>query len=211
MFDGLDSHPDAASGRMPEHRQDDRPAMTQGIQHRSFTARLIAAFAVLALLGACAGPPSIPVPAGAPPVILERFFLGRTVGDGAFTAPIAGVNRPLRVVTNGRWDGRTLTLREDFFFADGERDVKTWRFTRVGPGRYEGTREDVIGKADVRQVGDSVQLTYTADVRGRDGSVTRLDFADTIAPIDGRSVLNKAVVSRFGVPIGEVTLTFRRR
>jgi hypothetical protein len=163
-----------------------------------------------ALLAACAGPPDIKPAAGAPAFTLEGFFTGRTVGTGAFTSRIAGVNRELTVITRGRWDGRMLTLREDFFFKDGEKDVKTWRFTRVAPGRYEGTREDVIGKADVRQVGNTVQLTYTADVRAKDGSVTRLDFADTIAPLDGRRVLNEAVVSRFGVPIGQVSLVFRR-
>ncbi|MGL5114021.1 MAG: DUF3833 family protein [Beijerinckiaceae bacterium] len=167
--------------------------------------------ALAAILAAgCAGPPTIPVPPDAPAFTLEGFFRGRTVGKGAFTSPIAGVNRPLTVVTNGRWNGKTLVLREDFFFADGERDVKTWRFTKTAPGVYDGTREDVIGKAVVRQVGNTVQLTYSADVRGKDGSVTRLDFADTIAPIDGGSVLNKAVVSKFGIPVGEVLITFRR-
>jgi hypothetical protein len=166
---------------------------------------------VAASVAACAGPPMLPVPAGAPSVSLEGFFTGRTIGKGSFTSQIAGVNRGLTVVTRGRWDGRTLTLREDFFFDDGEKDVKTWRFTKIAPGRFEGTREDVIGKADIRQVGSTVQLTYTADVRAKDGSVTRLDFADTIAPIDGRRVLNEAVVSKFGVPIGRVSLVFERR
>jgi hypothetical protein len=176
----------------------------------SFSRRLIVAGAVAVVASACAGPPDIKAADGAPAFTLEGFFQGRTVGTGAFTAQIAGVNRPLTVVTRGRWDGRTLTLREDFFFKDGEKDVKTWRFTRIAPGRYEGTREDVIGKADVRQVGNTVQLTYTADVRAKDGSVTRLDFADTIAPLDGRRVLNEAVVSKFGVPIGKVSLIFAR-
>jgi hypothetical protein len=170
--------------------------------------RLFLALPSIVLLSACAGPPNLPVPADAPAFTLEGFFRGVTVGSGAFTSGIAGVNRPLTVITRGRWDGRTLTLREEFFFADMEKDVKTWRFTKVAPGVYEGTREDVIGKASVRQVGNTVQLTYSADVRGKDGSVTRLDFADTIAPIDRRRVLNKAVVSKFGVPIGDVTLTF---
>jgi Protein of unknown function (DUF3833) len=169
---------------------------------------LLAAPVVFAMATGCAGPPVLPVPPGAPAFTLEGFFTGKTIGKGAFTAALAGVNRPLTVITQGRWDGRTLVLREDFFFADGEKDVKTWRFTRVGAGQYEGTREDVIGKAVVRQVGNTVQLTYSADVRAKDGSVTRLDFADTIAPIDRRSVLNKATVSKFGVPIGDVTLTF---
>ncbi len=34
----------------------------------------------------------------------------------------------------GKWDGRTLTLREDFVFDDGTRDTKTWRFVKTGPG-----------------------------------------------------------------------------
>jgi hypothetical protein len=172
--------------------------------------RMLAVSAAAAALAACAGPPTVPVGPNAPGFTLEGFFTGRTVGRGAFTSAIARVNRPLTVITNGRWDGRTLTLREDFFFADGEKDVKTWRFTRTAPGVYEGTREDVIGKAVVRQVGNTVQLTYTADVRAKDGSVTRLDFADTIAPIDRRSVRNLATVSKFGVPIGTVDLTFTR-
>jgi hypothetical protein len=169
---------------------------------------LLLASSLLLLTAACAGPPQIAVAPDAPPFTLEGFFTGRTVGKGAFTSPIAGVNRPLTVVTTGRWDGETLTLREDFVFADGEKDVKTWRFRKIGHGVYSGTREDVIGEAVVRQVGNTVQLTYTADVRGKDGSVTRLDFADTIAPLDRRRVLNKATVSKYGVPVGDITITF---
>jgi hypothetical protein len=177
--------------------------------HNHISRRHVATAAVILVLAtACAGPPSLPVSPNAPAFTMEGFFTGRTVGKGAFTSSIAGVNRPLTVITRGRWDGRTLTLREDFAFADGEKDVKTWRFTKTGAGVYEGTREDVVGKADIRQVGNTVQLRYTADVRGKDGSVTRLDFADTIAPVDRRSVLNKATVSKYGVPIGDVTITF---
>jgi Protein of unknown function (DUF3833) len=164
----------------------------------------------LMCLSACAGPPAIEAAANAPTFTLERFFTGKTVGRGAFSAPIAGVNRQLVVTTTGQWNGKTLTLKEDFAFADGEKYVKTWRFTKVSPGLYEGTREDVVGKAIVRQVGNTVQLTYSADVAAKDGSITRLDFADTIAPLDRRRVLNKATVSKFGVPFGEISLIFQK-
>jgi Protein of unknown function (DUF3833) len=175
-----------------------------------FNRRNILGAGVASLLAACAGPPAITPALDAPAFTLEGFFTGRTVGRGAFTSAIAGVNRPMIVTTRGRWDGKTLVLREDFAFADGEKYVKTWRFTRISQGVYEGTREDVIGKAFVRQVGNTVQLTYSADVKSKDGSVTRLDFADTIAPLDNRRVLNKAVVSKFGVPFGEISLIFAR-
>jgi hypothetical protein len=144
------------------------------------------------------------------PFVLEEFFVGRTIGKGSFSIPIAGIRRNLTVRTRGRWDGRTLTLVEDFLFADGERDRKTWRFAKLSPDRYEGVREDVVGKADIRQVGQVVGLWYTADVRAADGSTTRLGFADTIGYSSSGGVYNIATVTRLGLPIGDVKLMFYR-
>jgi hypothetical protein len=142
---------------------------------------------------------------------LVTFFRGRTVGVGSFSAPIAGIKRDLTVKTRGKWDGKTLTLVEDFFYADGERGRKTWRFKRIAPGRYEGRREDVVGVADVRQVGRLVTLSYLADIRAKDGTVTRLGFNDTIGYSSSGGVYNTASVTRFGLPIGNVTITFEKQ
>ena len=174
--------------------------------HPSFQKLVFSGVAALALAG-CAGPPQV-TPGIDQKLVLEEFFRGKTVGRGGFVSAIAGVDRKLTVKTAGRYDGKTLTLVEDFFYDDGERDRKTWRFTRLSPGRYSGTREDVIGTADIRQVGGTVQLTYSADVKGKDGSKTRVQFADTIALIDAASARNKATVSKFGFPIGTVDIVF---
>ncbi len=171
---------------------------------------ILTILAITVALAACAGPPRVDVPVNAPPFSLEGFFAGRTVGTGGFTSAIAGIDRRLTVRTTGRWDGKTLTLVEDFLYADGERDRKTWRFTKIAPGRYTGTREDVVGTADVVQDGNTVKLTYTADLPSKDGSTTRLTFADVIAPIDGRRAVNRATVSRFGIPVASVDLVFTR-
>jgi hypothetical protein len=46
----------------------------------------LAPLALLALVGACASPPEAPVAtASTPPLVLEQFFPGRTVGQGVFT------------------------------------------------------------------------------------------------------------------------------
>jgi hypothetical protein len=120
---------------------------------------LLLASSLLLLTAACAGPPQIPVSPDAPPFTLEGFFTGRTVGKGAFTSPIAGVNRPLTVITTGRWDGETLTLREDFVFADGEKDVKTWRFRKIGHMDIVANTSAVGGRI-VRAIdGDRFTLT----------------------------------------------------
>lgn len=179
---------------------------------RRSAALSLALLALLPLVAAgCARAPTATVGDDAQTLVLEDFFRGRTTGTGTFESRIAGVERSFRIDTLGTWDGRTLTLQEDFVYDDGERQRLTWRFTKVAPGRYEGTREDVIGTADVRQDGPVVRLSYEADIAGADGGTTRLRFADVIYLEGPRVARNRAVVSRFGLPVGTVDVTFRRR
>lgn len=170
-------------------------------------------FLVLAgsLAGACMTTPEATIPPRIEPLTLEEFFVGHTTGEGRFESRIAGVERTFTVKTTGTWDGRTLTLREDFVFSDGERDSKTWRFTRQKDGTYRGTREDVIGVAEIWQDAETVRLSYVARVAGKGGKTRNLSFEDVLVPQSRNVVLNKAVVSKYGVPVGTVEVLFRKR
>lgn len=140
------------------------------------------------------------------PLALEEFFVGETEGHGRFESRLARVDRRFRVSTRGAWDGRTLTLEESFAFEDGERDRRTWRFTKTGPGRYEGTREDVVGKAAVWREGPALRMSYVADL-----GAARVRFRDVIVGEGGDRALNRAVVSLLGLPVGTVEVLFERR
>ncbi len=157
------------------------------------------------LLGACAAPPDIPAASTAPPLALEAFFPGRTEGEGVFTNSWTGSERRFRVVIDGAWDGSVLTLVEDFAYADGEKDRKTWRLTRTGPGAFRGTREDVVGEARVWTEGKVVRLEYTVKLGG-----WTVDFADLLALRDDGSLLNRATVGKWGLKVGRVELALRR-
>lgn len=139
---------------------------------------------------------------------LEEYFAGRTYADGRFSA-ITGLRRDFKVVLNGRWNGRTLTLVEDFVYADGERDRKTWRFTKTGPNTYKGTREDVVGETLVTVTGDTARFTYLVylDSENRKNLVR---FHDTMTLRDDGTVQNKALVTKFGLPVGSTRVDFRR-
>jgi hypothetical protein len=143
-------------------------------------------------------------------VTLVDAFRGRTVGEGVFRVPIAGIERRFRADLVGTLRGDTLTVVEDFFFDDGEVDRLTWRFRRAGTGAWTGQREDTVGLATVTEDGREIRLEYVADVRSR-GQVTRLGFADVIYRRPDGVVVNEAVVTRSGVPIGSVLFTLRRR
>lgn len=159
------------------------------------------------------GPGSTPVLA-APgrKLVLEEFFRGRHVAEGVFTNTRDNTTRGLKVQMRGTWDepSRSLTLVEDFVYSDGEKDRKTWRFTRTAEGRYTGTREDVIGEADIRQEGDAVRLSYVAKVMTSSGSSWNIRFNDLLALTSPREVLNTADLSWLFFDVGKVRLTIRK-
>ena len=139
---------------------------------------------------------------------LERYFRGQTIARGSFRA-INGVGRDFTVKLHGAWDGKTLSLKENFVFDDGTRDQKTWRFVKTGPGTYRGSREDVIGETSVRIDGNVARFTYLVylDAERRKN---RVRFHDTMTLRTDGTVLNTAWVTKFGFPVALTRVEFRR-
>lgn len=161
------------------------------------------------LLAACATRPPIPPTASTTPFIIERDLAGASVARGEFRA-INGVRRPFTAQLNGTWDGRTLTLVEDFVFDDGERDRKTWRLERVGPGQYRGAREDVVGEAVGFQDGAVFRLEYNMRLPSANGRGRVVRFRDVMALTENGEVLNDATVGWFGLRVASVSLRIER-
>lgn len=148
-------------------------------------------------------------PAQARGFSLEGFFAGRTTAEGSFRA-ITGLQRTFTVSLHGKWDGRILTLREDFIFDDGTRDRKTWRFVRTGPDSYRGTREDVVGETLVKIDGNVARFSYLVylDAANRRNKAR---FHDTMTLRDDGTVLNRAYVTKFGFPVAWTRVEFKGR
>ncbi len=168
------------------------------------------ALLLTALAGGCATVPMQGMNLTPPGVKLERDLAGRSYANGVFTNRITGSQRPFKVVLNGKWNGKSLTLREDFAYADGEKDVKTWVLTRISPTTWTGTREDVVGLADVTVVDGVVRLAYDVDLPTGSGPI-RLRFEDVIERNSVGMIVNRAIVSKYGLPLGDVDLTFSRK
>ncbi|MGY6549738.1 MAG: DUF3833 family protein [Roseinatronobacter sp.] len=159
-------------------------------------------------LGGCARIPASP-PMGSQPIRLDTAFMGRHVGAGVFRVTLTGSERRFRADLDGRLEGDRLSVVEDFFYDDGEENRLTWVFDRAGPDRWTGTREDTVGLAEIRELGTEIRLSYVVDFASG-GTVTRLGFNDVIyfAP-DGR-LINDAIVTRWGLPVGTVRFEMTR-
>jgi hypothetical protein len=139
---------------------------------------------------------------------LEKVLPPITRATGSFSA-INGVKRSFTVDLKTSWDGRVLTLREDFVYNDGEKDRKTWRFTKTGENTYQGTREDVIGETTLTVRGKKASFTYEVYLDPKN-QANKVRFRDTMVLQDDGSILNTATVFKFGFPVAKVRVDFEK-
>ncbi|MGL6111680.1 MAG: DUF3833 domain-containing protein [Rubrivivax sp.] len=170
---------------------------------------LLAAAAAL-LLSACAAPSVDDYAAEKPVLDLKTYFNGELVAHGLFTDRSGKVARRFVVQMTGTWSGNQGTLDERFTYSDGKTERRVWRLTDEGNGRWSGRADDVVGAAEGRAAGNALNWRYTLRLPV-DGSVYEVQFDDWMYLMDERVMLNKAVMSKFGVRLGEVTLAFYKK
>jgi hypothetical protein len=168
-------------------------------------------FAVLAIAGlaGCAGIDVAQYKAEKPAFDLARYFNGTVDGWGMFQDRSGKVVRRFTVRIDARWDGDNGTLDEHFEFADGEKQNRVWKLVRNGD-RYVGTAGDVVGEGRGAAAGNAFNLKYVLALPV-DGRVWNVDMDDWMFLIDEQTVLNRTTMSKFGLRLGEVTLSFRKR
>ncbi|MGM9424823.1 DUF3833 domain-containing protein [Hydrogenophaga sp. MI9] len=196
-----------------------------------------AAAATLALTG-CAGPQVNEYASEKPALDLRQYFNGTLDAYGVFTDRSGQVVRRFTVVMRCQWNGDEGVLDEDFAYSDGTTQKRIWRLTHLGNGRYTGRADDVVGTADGQVAGNAFRWGYTLALPvGGDPSaagppqgasapsggsavreatsvgatIVNVDFDDWMYLMDERVMLNKATMSKFGIRLGEVTLSFVRR
>ncbi|SFR59514.1 DUF3833 domain-containing protein [Litoreibacter janthinus] len=172
-------------------------------------------YAVLALalvLGACTGKPSFEDSSlSTLELNLEEYFVGDLRAYGQFQDIFGTVRRQFVVDIKGTWDGAVLRLVEDFTYEDGSTEQRIWSLTKTGPDSWRGTAPGVIGEATGEEQGDRFNWRYTIDLPVGDGATTRVSFDDWMWLQDDGRLLNRAYMKRFGVDVGDVTISFEKR
>ncbi len=161
-------------------------------------------------LAACAGPQVSDYAAQKPVLDLATYFNGTLDAYGVFTDRSGQVVRRFTVVMTCTWQGNEGVLDEDFTYSDGEKQRRIWRLKKLPDGRYTGTADDVKGEAQGQAAGNSFRWGYTLNLPV-DGKVYEVQFDDWMYLMDERVMLNKAVMTKFGFKLGEVTLSFVKR
>ncbi len=171
---------------------------------------LAASLAPGAVLAGCASADIADHAGETPALDLREYFNGTVDAWGVFTDRSGKVMRRFTVVMDCRWQGDEGVLDEAFTYADGSTQRRVWRLARGAGGRYTGRADDVVGTAEGQVRGNAFRWRYTLALPV-DGRVWHVDFDDWMYLMDQRVMLNKATMSKFGITLGQVTLSFTKR
>lgn len=170
---------------------------------------VMALLAGAAALVGCAGPQPADYAKERPLLELDRYFNGRVHAHGIFQKRGGEVVRRFTVVMDCRWEGNQGVLDEAFTYSDGTTQRRIWRLTKHEGGRYTGRADDVVGEAEGQAAGNAFRWTYTLRLPV-DDTEYEVKFDDWMFLVDDRVMLNRATMSKFGVRLGEVLLSFTK-
>jgi hypothetical protein len=145
-----------------------------------------------------------------PKLDITHYFNGRLDAHGMFQDRSGAVIKRFVVVMHCSWQGDQGTLDEDFVYADGSRQKRVWTLTRTAEGRFSATAADVVGKAEGIVSGNALRWKYVLALPV-DGKIVNVDMEDWMYLIDEQVMLNRTAMSKYGVNLGSVTLSFTKR
>ena len=172
--------------------------------------KLFAAGVALAIAAGCSSPNPEQYAAEKPALDIQRYFNGTLDAHGMFQDRSGDVIKRFVVVMRCTWHGDTGVLDEDFVYSDGTRQKRVWTLKKTGPGRFTATADDVVGSAEGVVSGNALRWRYVLALPV-DGKIINVDMDDWMFLIDDKVMLNRTAMSKFGVNLGNVTLSFTKR
>ncbi|MFC7333499.1 DUF3833 domain-containing protein [Rhodocista pekingensis] len=171
--------------------------------------RLLLLAATVAALAGCSNMKPEQFAGTEPALHLEEFFQGRSRAYGLVEDRFGNVRRQFVVDIEGRWDGKVLTLTEDFVWNDGETERRVWELTKLDEHTWEGRTADAIGVATGRLFGQAYNMNYDFNLKMGERRM-KVHFDDWMFLQPDGVLLNRATMSKFGIDLATITIAFRK-
>ena len=140
----------------------------------------------------------------------EEFFNGSLRASGMFIDRFGKVQKRFAadVICEAANDG--FVLNEHFTFDDGEKETRIWHIQKQTDDIYIGLTDDVHEQAKGRltDIGLLWRYDFYLNLFGRRVLVS---FNDKMIMQSEDVVLNHAIISKFGIKLGELFISFYRK
>ena len=145
-----------------------------------------------------------------PKLSLKKFFNGNLEAYGIATDWRGKVTSRMEIKMKASWKGENGTLEEIFIFSNGKKIKRVWHITDLGDGKFKATASDVKGKAEGKEVGNAAHFLYRISLPYGDDSVD-VDADDKMYLVTPSTLINKVILRKFGVEVGEFIFAIKKK
>jgi hypothetical protein len=138
------------------------------------------------------------------------FYTGHTRSWGVFENRRGEATEIIRTETWGRLVGGELRMEQDLYFGRQPRQHRSWRMRRLDAHHFEATASGIIGTARGESRGNTFVWSFA--LATKPGSTlynVRMTQHMYLQP-DGRTMINRDTIRKFGFIVAEVTEQFRK-
>lgn len=171
---------------------------------------LALAFCMCGLLASCAGPRARDFKDQGPPLDPKAYFSGHLQSRGVVEGLSGKVRDQFSTQMHGVPNRNGLLLIQDFTFASGRKEHRVWDIRIVDAHHYEGHANDSVGRAYGESWGNAFEWNYTLAVPVK-GHRVNVDFRQVMLLQPDGVLLNRAQYRKFGIRLGSITESFRKR
>ncbi len=164
---------------------------------------------VITIISGCSKSDMITYQKNSPQLDMLEYFKGNTTGWGIVQDRQGNLTRQFVVQIKGIVSDNIIVLDEDFNWSDGENSTRTWTITKKDTHTFTGTADDLVGQATGTAYGNVLNWQYYLDIEV-DGSTWRIHLDDWMYLQPNKVLINKTKMSKFGIHLGDITITFQK-
>ena len=111
--------------------------------------------------------------------------------------------------TVGTWDGKVLTLVENYQYAAGDSEQRIWKFTKTGNSTYTATSKEILKEAKVEIKGRVASFKYQKKLPRPGKKPVKVKFAEQWTLNKNGTLSSTATLSKL-VRVGREAINFAR-
>ncbi len=139
------------------------------------------------------------------------FYTGHTKSWGVFEDRQGVATEVIKTETFGRVVHGELRMEQDLYFGQRPRQHRSWRMHRLDAHHFEATANDIIGTARGESRGNTFVWSFTLATKpGSPLFNVQMTQRMYLQP-DGRTMINRDTIRKFGYIVAEVTEQFRKQ
>jgi hypothetical protein len=164
---------------------------------------------ILSLAG-CATADVEPYQNEKPALNLQHYLNGSLQAWGIFQGRSGEVKKRFHVAIYASWKNDNGIIDEHFSWSDGSHSRRIWKLARQADGTYRGQADDVVGEAIGELSGNTLHWRYVLALPV-DGKIYNVNLDDWMYLIDDKVMINRSYMSKWGISLGEISLSFAKQ